>query len=65
MKTYAKVIHRIILSILFSILTWLIIKSFIIEITFLRYFILELILYLSMNLLKFTLKKFKIHDDAE
>jgi hypothetical protein len=65
MKTYAKVIHRIILSTLFSILTWIIVKSFIIEITFLRYFLVELILYFSMNLLKFTLQKFKIHDETE
>jgi hypothetical protein len=65
MKRNAKIIHRIILSTLFSILTWLVVKNFIIEITFLRYFILELILYLSMNLLKFTLQKFKIHDETE
>jgi hypothetical protein len=60
MKQYEKVIHKILLSALFSLLCWIIVKNFIIEINFFRYFLIELILILSMRLLKFTLIKLKV-----
>jgi len=61
-KSYEKIIHKVLLSALFSILCWIIVTNFIIEISFFRYFLIELILILSIRLLKFTLIKLKIDE---
>jgi hypothetical protein len=62
MKTYEKYFHKATLSLLFSILCWLLIKNLIIDIGFFRYFLIELLLILSMRLLKFTLTKLKLDE---
>jgi len=53
-------VHRLVLSILFSIINWLIIDSFWIEMSFIEYFIIELIVVVSLKLYIFTGSKFGI-----
>lgn len=60
MGKYEKAINKTILSVLFSILNWTIISKFIIEIPFYKYFIIEILLIVSMKIYIFTTQKFKI-----
>lgn len=53
-----KWIHVVIISFLVSFLTWFIISSLLIEISFFKYYLLELIVLLSFKLYIFTLNKF-------
>jgi hypothetical protein len=48
------------IAILFSILNWLIIDRFIIEIPFYKYFIIEILLIVTMKLCIFTTQKLKL-----
>lgn len=63
MKAHEINIHKLFLSLLFSIMCWLLIDYAIIKMSFLTYVIIELIIELSKRFLKFTLKTFKINDD--
>jgi len=60
MTTTEKLLHRFLLSVVFTLTNWFIVTTFITEVSFLRYFFIELLLVLSMKLFKFTLTKFKL-----
>jgi hypothetical protein len=61
MTKFEKVFHRFLLSLAFTLTNWFTVTTFIIEISFLKYFFIELLLVLSMKLFKFTLTKFKLN----
>jgi hypothetical protein len=61
MKTFEKVIHHSLVALIFSIINWLIIDSFIIKISFIMYFILEIILAISLKICKFTIQKLNLN----
>ena len=55
-----KIIHSFILALLISIINWIIIDNFIVEISFFKYFLIEIILILSIKLYKFTKQKLRL-----
>jgi hypothetical protein len=57
MSLKEKFIHSFIIAAVFSILCWFIVNTFIIEITFWKYIIIEIILAVSKKLYTFTLQK--------
>jgi hypothetical protein len=60
MGKYEKAINKTIIALLFSVLNWLIIDRFIIEIPFYKYFIIEILLIVTMKLCIFTTQKLKL-----
>jgi hypothetical protein len=52
-----KIFHGFILACLFSIINWLLIDKLIIEISFFKYVLIEIILVLSIKMFKFTKQK--------
>ena len=60
MGKYEKAINKTIIALLFSVLNWLIIDRFIIEIPFYKYFIIEILLIVSMKIFIFTTQKIKL-----
>jgi hypothetical protein len=56
-----KIIHTLILSLMFSIISWLVVDNLIIDISFLKYFLIEIILIISLKFYKFTIQKFKLN----
>jgi hypothetical protein len=60
MGKYEKAINKTIIAVLFSVLNWLIIDRFIIEIPFYKYFIIEILLIVTMKLCIFTTQKLKL-----
>jgi hypothetical protein len=50
MTKYEKILHRFIISMLFSAASWLIINNLIIEISFWKYFIIEILLVIMLKL---------------
>ena len=56
-----KVIHTLILSLMFSIISWLVVDNLVIDISFLKYFLIEIILIISLKFYKFTIQKFKLN----
>lgn len=63
MTIFEKYTHRFLLGSLFTIMNWTIVKTLIIDVSFIRYFFIELALILSMKLFKFTLTKFKLNHE--
>jgi hypothetical protein len=57
MGRYEKVIHRFLLGMLFSLITWFIIDKLIIEIEFWKYFIIELLIVGILRISTFTNQK--------
>lgn len=60
MGKYEKALNKTVLSILFSILNWKLITTFLIEVSFYKYFIIEILLIVSMKIFIFTTQKFKL-----
>lgn len=56
-----KIIHGILLSSLFSVLNWLIIDKFIINLSIYKYIFIELILVISIKFYTFTKLKLKLN----
>jgi len=56
-----KIIHSFLISILFSLVNWFIIKTFIINVTILKYIFIEIVLIISIKLFKFTKLKLGIN----
>jgi hypothetical protein len=50
-------IHRLMIGTLFTIMNYFLVNNLIINISFTKYFLIELILVLSMKLFKFTVNK--------
>jgi hypothetical protein len=63
MTTFEKLSHRLLLGAAFTIMNWFIVTTFIIEVSFFKYFFIELLLVLSMKFFKFTLTKFKLNNE--
>jgi hypothetical protein len=61
MTVKEKIIHTLILSLMFSIISWFVVDNFIIDISFLKYFLIEIILIVSLKFYKFTIQKFKLN----
>jgi hypothetical protein len=55
-----KLIHGFFLSILFSLINWLIIDKFIVNVSIYKYFFIELVLVLSIKFYKFTKLKLRL-----
>lgn len=60
MGKYEKAINKTIIGLLFSVLNWLVIDRFIIEISFYKYFIIEILLIITMKICIFTTQKLKL-----
>ena len=60
MTIIEKIINHLLLGVLFTLVNWMIVDALIIEVPFYKYFLIELILVISMKIYKFTLTKFKI-----
>ena len=61
MKLYEKIIHSFLLSFLFTVLTWIVVNKLILEMSFIRYLIIEFILIISLKLFNFTKLKLKLN----
>ena len=57
MSKIEKIFHRALISIVLSVLNWLIIDNLVVSIPLWKYFILELLFVVSMNLYKFAVQK--------
>lgn len=57
MGKYEKILHRFLLGIIFSLMSWAIINGLIIEISFWKYFITELIIVAILKVSTFTNQK--------
>ena len=55
-----KTIHHLLLSLVFSLANWFIINKFVIPLTFITYFIIEIILAISLKFFKFTIQKLNL-----
>lgn len=60
MGKYEKALNKTIISLIFSLLNWIIINRFIIEIPFYKYFIIEILLIVTMKIFIFTTQKLKL-----
>lgn len=60
MGKYEKAINKTIIALLFSVLNWLVIDRFIIDIPFYKYFIIEILFIVTMKLCIFTTQKLKL-----
>jgi hypothetical protein len=63
MTTFEKYTHRFFLGLVFTLINWIIVKTFIIDVSFMPYLFIELTLVISMKLFKFTLTKFKLENE--
>jgi hypothetical protein len=61
MTTIEKIIHHLLVAFLFSIINWFIIDNFVIKISFIMYFIVEIILAISLKICKFTIQKLNLN----
>jgi len=57
MRINSKQVHAIIIAILFSVINWLLISSFIVDISFIKWIIIEIVLGFSLKLYNFTITK--------
>jgi len=55
-----KTIHHLLLSFVFSLANWFIINKFVTPLTFTTYFIIEIILAVSLKIFKFTIQKLNL-----
>lgn len=62
MSRMEKGIHRLFISLVFSLLNWIIIDNLIVELSVGKYIIVEIILVISMKFSIFTIRKFNLHD---
>jgi len=60
MSISEKMIHRFLISLVFSLFNWVIIDHFIVELAFVKYIFVELFLLVSMKFYIFTTQKLKI-----
>jgi|DEB19_MinimDraft_3_1074340.scaffolds.fasta_scaffold151515_2 hypothetical protein len=65
MTDFHKAVQKIGLAVLFTLLNYFIISNFIIELSFVRYFIVELVLVFSYKFYSFTLSSLNLQDNNE
>lgn len=56
-----KIFHSFVISILFSLINWFLIKNLIIDVTITQYIFIEIVLIISIKLFKFTKLKLRIN----
>lgn len=60
MSSVEKVVHRLLISIVFTVLNWIVIDFFIVDLPLWRYLIIELFLVISLKFYTFTTRKLKL-----
>jgi hypothetical protein len=60
MSKVEKAVHRLLISIVFSVVNWILIDWLIIELPLWKYFLIELFLVISMKFYIFTTRKMKL-----
>lgn len=60
MSAVEKLLHKLFISLVFSIINWVVIDSLIVEISIARYFFVEVLLLVSMKFYIFTTRKFNL-----
>lgn len=60
MSSIEKELHKLLISLCFSVLTWLIVDHFIVDLPLWKYFIIELLLVISWKFSIFTTRKMKL-----
>jgi hypothetical protein len=60
MSPQEKRIHRALISLVFSLINWLLVDLFLVELPFWKYFIIELFLVISMKFYIFTTRKMNL-----
>lgn len=60
MGKYEKALNKTIISLIFSLLNWIFVNRFIIDIPFYKYFVIEILLIVSMKIFIFTTQKLKL-----
>jgi hypothetical protein len=60
MSSLEKVIHKLFLSLVFTIINWIVIDHFIVEISFIKYIFVEVLLLVSMKFYIFTTRKLNL-----
>jgi hypothetical protein len=61
MSIREKIIHSLILGFLFSFINWILVDKFIINLSFWKYFFIEIILVISLKLYTFIKLKLKLN----
>lgn len=57
MSSVEKVVHKLLISLVFTLVNWVIVDNLIVEIPFWKYLIIELFLVISMKFYTFTTRK--------
>jgi hypothetical protein len=60
MSSLEKVIHKLFLSLVFTIINWIVIDHFIVELSFIKYIFVEVLLLFSMKFYIFTTRKLNL-----
>lgn len=57
MSSVEKVVHKLLISLVFTLVNWVIVDNFIVEVPFWKYLIIEVFLVISMKFYTFTTLK--------
>lgn len=60
MSSVEKVVHRLLISIVFTVFNWIVIDFFIVDLPFWKYLIIELFLVISLKFYTFTTRKLNL-----
>jgi hypothetical protein len=60
MSNFEREVHKLIISLCFSLVTWTIVNLFIVDISFWKFLIVELLLFISWKFSIFTTRKMKL-----
>lgn len=64
MSKTEKAVHRLMISLGFSLLNWIIIDNLLVEISLWKYIFIELLLVFSMKFSIFTIRKLRLSHDS-
>lgn len=60
MSSVEKVVNRLLISLVFTALNWVVVDFFIVDVSFWRYLIIELFLVISLKFYTFTTRKMNL-----
>ena len=60
MSSVEKVVNKLLLSLVFTALNWIVVDFFIVDVSFWRYLIIELFLVVSLKFYTFTTRKMNL-----
>jgi len=60
MSSVEKVVNRLLISLVFTALNWVVVDFFIVDVSFWRYLIIELFLVVSLKFYTFTTRKMNL-----